>query len=190
MAILGVLTVLSALAVVVANKPLNSALFLVLTLFFVAAHFALLGAHFVAVIQVIVYAGAIMVLVIFVIMLLGLQEDEDRRYLRSPLTLFLAVASGCFIGVLTFGLPHGLAPAASPPGGIADLSAQGVGNTAAFGSVLIEKFVFPFELTSVLLLASIIGAVVLAIEPKRPLPAGRGLRAKRQTEAEKNELVT
>ena len=177
--ILGALTVISALGVVLAQKPLNSALSLIVTLFLVAGHFALLGAHFVAAIQVLVYAGAIMVLVIFVIMLLGVTGELDRSHLRSAGTLLLTCASGGFIAVLTFGLPHGLGSAVAQPDSISALTAAGLGNTEAFGKVMFSRFLFPFELTSVLLLAAIIGAVILALEPKRPLPAGRGLKAKR-----------
>ena len=176
--IFAILTVISALGVVLAQKPLNSALALVVTLFLVAAHFALMGAHFVAAIQVLVYAGAIMVLVIFVIMLLGVTGELDKSHLRSAGTLLLTCASGGFIAVLTFGLPNGIATPAAQSDSMSALGAAGLGNTEAFGQVMFSRFLFPFELTSVLLLAGIIGAVILALEPKRPLPAGRGLRAK------------
>jgi len=177
MHILGGLTILSGLAVVLAKKPLHSALYLVLTLFFVAGHFALLGAHFVAAIQILVYAGAIMVLVVFVIMLLGVSAETEEPRLRTPehVVMFLGVCG--FIGIICLGLELGtVAP------GVEQI-VKDLGTTESIGQALLTKFLFPFEVIALLLIAALIGAVLIAYEPKRSLKPGRGLRAK-QSEGE------
>ncbi|MFN8389640.1 MAG: NADH-quinone oxidoreductase subunit J [Bdellovibrionota bacterium] len=177
MMIFGVLTVLSACGVVFSVKSLHSALWLVVTLFLVAVHFALVGADFLAALQVMVYAGAIMVLVIFVIMLLGLNEKGEPGRLNVRVLSAVAV-TGVFIGMLFFMVQT---PSLMPSLGAASAvhSDQPIAGTPqAVGHVLFTKFLYPFEVTSLLLLGAIIGAVVLAFEPKRPLPQGRGLKAK------------
>lgn len=176
MFVFGIFTVLSSLGVVFSRKPLTSALYLVVTLFLVAVHFALLGAHFIAVIQIMVYAGAIMVLVIFVIMLLGAEpEGTKQRYGIS--TLFSVVVLGFFLYTVLSSVRSGfkleVAEFIKPQTELLTL-----GNTEAVGRLLYTKYLFPFELASLLLLAAIIGAVVLALDAKKALPPGRGLRAK------------
>jgi len=173
--ILGALTVISSFGVVSARKPLNSALWLVVTLFLVAAHFALLEAHFLAATQILIYAGAIMVLVIFVIMLLGLEEDPSERVFSSPSHVAIGVICLLFVAALVsvfsreiLGLTTGLAPA-SP---VAEL-----GTTEQVGEALMTKFALPLQIIGLMLLAATIGAVVLAFEKKRPLAKGRGLQA-------------
>jgi NADH-quinone oxidoreductase subunit J len=178
MIIFGALTVLSACGVVFSVKSLHSALWLVVTLFLVAVHFALVGADFLAALQIMVYAGAIMVLVIFVIMLLGLNEQADTS--RLNFRAYAAVmVTGVFVGMLFFMVRT---PGLLPSTGVAamhqsDLPIAGTPDTV--GKVLFTKFLYPFEVTSLLLLGAIIGAVVIAYEPKRSLPEGRGLKAKR-----------
>lgn len=183
MLIFGILLLVSAAGVVFAKKPLNSALCLVATLFFVAAHFALIGADFVAALQILIYAGAIMVLVIFVIMLLGVEKDEGRE--SFVYACFVSIFVGLFLALLVVGTSHfstplqtsGLDLGASAAAKL-DTGAKGV------GAVLFTKYLYPFEVVSLLLLAAMIGAVVLASEKKRPLPAGRGLSAVRKNEEE------
>jgi NADH-quinone oxidoreductase subunit J len=174
MFLFGVLTVLAACGVVFSVKTLHSALWLVATLFLVAIHYALIGADFLAALQIMVYAGAIMVLVIFVIMLLGLNEtagDTGRLRLSAYASV---VVTGVFVGMLLFmvGSPDSLPLAAE------GIAAGPIGTPQAVGNALFTKFLYPFEVTSLLLLGAIIGAVVLSHEPKRPLPPGRGLKAK------------
>lgn len=168
------LTLLSALGVVFSAKPLTSALYLVLTLFLVAVHFALLDAGFLAVTQVLVYAGAIMVLVVFVIMLLGVDEvNEGRRNIPqfvvalAAVSVFVAIFAG-----LSYSAPLELKNVALP---------AGFGGIEAIGAKLFREYVLAFELASVLLLAAIVAAVTLTIEPKRALPEGRGLKAMHKT---------
>lgn len=175
MLIFGVLTVLAGAGVVFSQKTLNSALCLVLTLFLVAVHYALVGADFLAVLQVMVYAGAIMVLVIFVIMLLGLNEKGEKG--RLGLSAFLSsLTAAVFIAILIYATKF---PSILPEY-ISDKAEKFVGTPEVIGSVLFTKFLYPFEVVSLLLLAAIIAAVVLTYEPKRALPAGRGLKAKQR----------
>jgi NADH-quinone oxidoreductase subunit J len=189
MILAGILTIISAAGVVASSRPIHSALFLIVSLFMVAVHFALLGAHFVAAIQILVYAGAIMVLVVFVIMLLGAEANAEGGKLGSWGQLVLAIITGGFVAVLTSGLGSdagvGLAKGATaPPDGSAEAVAQ----------VLFTRFALPFNITGLLLLAALIGAVLLAAEARRALAPGRGLKAMqdryqkmREEELEKEE---
>ncbi len=207
MLIFGLLTVVSALGVVFFGRPLYSALSLVLTLFFVAINFALLGAQFLATTQIMVYAGAIMVLVVFVIMLLGLQAVTAQERRAGYRALALGVSIVIILGfaqifryqispvfsanslwkhpgisaerVAALKAENGPAPAAADP------NVELFGSTEAVGELMFTKYVYPFEVVSLLLLAAIIGATVIGFESKRALPLGRGLRAKQEEAAER-----
>ena len=171
MMLFGVLTILSACGVVFSARSLHSALWLVATLFLVAVHFALLGADFVAALQVMIYAGAIMVLVVFTIMLLGLDKAVDRH--GFPLPRYLAATiCALFAAMLTFVMSKEVVFS------IANTEGGGTsGSPKEVGRLLFTEHVYAFEITALLLLAAIIGAVVLAFDRKRPLAADRGLRA-------------
>jgi NADH-quinone oxidoreductase subunit J len=153
--IVAALAVLAALNVVLQRTPVYSALSLIVVLCALAVVYLLLDAQFMAVIQVIVYAGAIMVLFVLVIMLLNARREEpiDRsrmaRWLGVPL-IFALLAELLFVIGRQF-------PAASTT------SAPGVeGGPAVIGHLLFENYVLPFEVTSVLILVAVLGAVVLA----------------------------
>jgi NADH-quinone oxidoreductase subunit J len=155
--VLAGLAVLSALAVVTLRHPIHSAFALIATLFFLAGIFVLLDAHFVAAIQVIVYAGAVMVLFTFVIMLLNLSPEElgPGRITGSKI---LGVV---LLGFAAYAIVHAFAvrgPAPAPPATLPP-SFGGIENV---GRLLFTKYLFPFEIVSVLLLAAVVGAVVLA----------------------------
>ncbi len=180
--IFGVLTVLTSFGVVFSRQTLYSALWLVVTFFLVGIHYGLLGAHFLANLQILVYAGAIMVLVVFVILLLGLNEKGEPKPVRFPVSLS-ALLVGAFVGIMVVGV----VPFATSGGQTyiaavnPELAAKPLsGSPQELGSSLFGKFLFPFEIVSVLLLAGVIGAVLLAYEPKRPLAKGRGLKAKQR----------
>ncbi len=152
------LAVVAGFVVVSARNPITSAVALVASFFGLAADYVLLDAHFVAVIQILVYAGAIMVLFIFVIMLLNLRGDGASLFDFSRRALFgLAVA-----GLLGVGLIAGLESVTR------DLSAAApadFGRIATVGTALFSpegRFLLPFEVVSVLLTVAVIGAVVLA----------------------------
>jgi NADH-quinone oxidoreductase subunit J len=155
------LAVVSALSCITRRSPVASALWLVVTLFSLAALFVLLDAQFIAVLQVLVYAGAIMVLFLFVIMLLNLGRPGPTD-LKGPVGLGVGVLLAGLLLVQLLGLrqatPPGLALA---PGAVARAAAE-QGMVPAVARPLFGAYLVPFEITSILLLAAIVGAVVLA----------------------------
>ena len=152
-----------AIGVVVARNPVHSALMLVMTLFGVAVLFVLQQASFLAAVQVIVYAGAIVVLFLFVIMFLGVDREEDiaKERLRGQRPLAAALVLLATTGMLllgevsrwTTGQPH-----------VAG-SDSGAPNVNLLGKSLYTTYLFPFEATSALLIIAVVGAVVLARRP-------------------------
>ncbi|MEJ2185585.1 MAG: NADH-quinone oxidoreductase subunit J [Gemmatimonadota bacterium] len=151
-----------AVGMVTRRSPVASLLYLVVTLFSLAALFLLLGAQFIAAVQIIVYAGAIMVLFLFVIMLLNLGHDV-RSDLRSGIWIVAAfLAGGGLWGLLfsSFGPQLHL-----PDPGKVLLPAQAVQQTDVVSAIalpMLNQYVVAFELTAVLLLVAIVGAVLLA----------------------------
>jgi NADH-quinone oxidoreductase subunit J len=148
--------VATSLGVVMARNPMHSALSLIGGFFALAGVYALLGAHLLAALQVLVYAGAVMVLFIFVIMLLNLKDEE----LGGPkLTKMKFLGGGGLIlagGLLSVKVLSGLVP-------IADLATvPNFGTVDAVGRVIYGPYTMPFEVTSLLLLVSIVSAVVVA----------------------------
>ena len=146
-----------------ARAPIHSAIAMVACFFCVAAIYALLSAHLLAILQVLVYAGAIMVLFIFVIMLLNIEQDEKEELQIK----FMKVVGGALAFSTTFGIVTHL----RDPDLLAPVSAQLVetledpanyGNLKEIGKLLFNKYLLPFELTSILLLVAIIGAVIVA----------------------------
>ena len=153
---LAVLMIGSAVAVVAARQPIYAVLSLVVTLLSMAALFVLLGAFFVAAVQVLVYAGAIMVLFLFVVMLLDLRPEVVSRRRQSALW-----AVGTLMGLLF--LTKVRQAIGSLPSALAPLdAARPTGTTAEIGRLLFTTYALPFELASVLVLVGIIGAVALA----------------------------
>lgn len=149
------LAVLGALNLIIQRHPIHSALSLILVMAALAVLYLLLGAEFIAAIQVIVYAGAIMVLFVFVIMLLNAGEEERTSLSRAAKYVGLPV--GAALLAETCYLLYRAWPAQS----VVDPS-RFVGETAPVANVLFRQFVFPFELTSILILIAILGAIVLA----------------------------
>jgi len=149
----GAIAVGGSIMVVTRKHPMASALYLILTLFAVAALFALRQAHFLAAIQVIVYAGAVVVLFIFVIMLVNVPENKLPVERVTGMRLLGIVAAGLLIlesAVLARRY-------AMPAGSTAD-----AGSVQAVGRALFTDYLLAFEITSVLLLAAVIGAISLA----------------------------
>ena len=147
-----------AIAMVAQRNPLYSAISLIGVFIALACLYITLAAPFIAAVQVIVYAGAIMVLVVFVIMLLNVEEEEHRlvrpRYLL-PAAIVLAgllIAEAAFIFYFVQASPY------VPP----DASGSNVGLTASIGTGLFTAYLLPFEVTSILLLMAIVGAMTLA----------------------------
>jgi NADH-quinone oxidoreductase subunit J len=139
--------------VLASRNPVTSAMFLVLTIASLAGLFVLLGAFFLAAVQVLVYAGAVMVLFLFVIMLLNVKEEERRAIKRVSLGLgIVSVGTVCAILVRTM-LASGPTQAPTPA-----LS----GGTAELGRLLFTQYLLPFEIVSVLLLVAMVGVVLLS----------------------------
>ncbi|KPK94519.1 MAG: hypothetical protein AMJ94_01470 [Deltaproteobacteria bacterium SM23_61] len=158
--ILAVFAVGTAVLVIIQRNPVASAIFLILTFFSLAGIYLLLQAEFIAVVQVIVYAGAIMVLFLFVIMLLNL-EKEKRLVARS----WLMKTVGAFLGVallIQIGMVFRQALLEGTPGQFPPEKVAALGNTQVVARLLFTDFLLPFEITSVLLLVAIIGAILLA----------------------------
>ena len=155
--LVAVTAVISGLLVITCRSPINSALSLVLTFFCLATFYVMLDAPFMAAIQVLVYAGAIMVLIIFVIMLLNLRTEASR-------TGSHAMMIGCVVGVAVLLQLFVLISRGSLTGfkgAITRQVVEQVGHTELIGAALYTDFLLPFEVTSILLLAAIVGAVVL-----------------------------
>jgi NADH-quinone oxidoreductase subunit J len=147
----------SGIAMLLARNAVHSALLLVLNFFTLAVFYVLLDAHFLAAVQVIVYAGAIMVLFLFVIMLLGVDREEgldEKIRFQRPLAILLGAA---LAGLLVFTVHNSLG--GIPFRGLEQANAAG--NTQAVGRALFTKYMFPFEVASVLLIVAAIGAMVL-----------------------------
>lgn len=154
---LAVLAVASALAMVINKNTVNSALFLVLNMVALAGLFLILKAQFLAVIQVLVYAGAIMVLFLFVIMLLNVQ-DEENLFDKFRVKYFVAFLLG--VGVFSQIL-YSLGSFTETLPMIAQEMNE-VGTVEAVGDVLYTEYLLPFELTAILLTAAVVGAIVVA----------------------------
>ncbi|MDH5638404.1 MAG: NADH-quinone oxidoreductase subunit J [Nitrospinota bacterium] len=152
--VVGALSIGFSLAMILAPKPVTSAMSLVAVMFCLAVLFAMQSAHLIAILQILVYAGAIMVLFLFVIMLLNLREKEGAESHTKGYAQMFGGAMALAILVVVVGLTH---MPASPAG----LSSDRFGTTAEVGRLLFTKYILPFEITSVLLLAALVGAVAL-----------------------------
>ena len=151
-------SIIASLLVVTRKNPIHSALFLVLTFLCVSVLYLLLYSQFIAIIQVVVYAGAIVMLIIFVIMLLDLEQE-----LRSGLKLFYSkVIGGLLMVLFLLGIIYSVVWK-SPTGKVGPYTPDKVSaNVKAVGEMLFTQYLFPFEIVSVLLVTAIVGAVILS----------------------------
>ncbi|MBF0106008.1 MAG: NADH-quinone oxidoreductase subunit J [Deltaproteobacteria bacterium] len=148
------ITVLMVVLMILQKNPITGAMCLIVSFFSLAGLYVLLEAHFIAVLQILVYAGAIMVLFIFVIMFLNLKK-EDLKTGRRPFYQFAAlIASGALVTFLV--VQYTKIPPVSFPESVA-----GFGTVEAIGSLMFSKYVIAFEVIGLLLLVGIIGAVLL-----------------------------
>ena len=150
-----VVIVMAASLVVALRNPIYSALSLLVMFFHVAGLYVTLHAEFLAAIQIIVYAGAILVLYLFVVMLLNVKREE-RFNQQGTVALFLGVVLLTEAVLLT--VSRGFTVAAPDPG----REGAAVGNTESIGEVLYSTYLFPFEIASLILLVAMIGAVILS----------------------------
>lgn len=155
--ILSVISVAAALCVIFVRNPIYSVLSLVITFFSIAGHYILLKAQFLAIVNIIVYAGAIMVLFLFVIMLLNLNNTENQEK-RSFISKAAAVVAG---GLFLVSLVSLLKSTTLTANTDSVLSSEDIGTVQMLGKVLFTDFVLPFEISSVLFLSALIGAVML-----------------------------
>jgi NADH-quinone oxidoreductase subunit J len=158
-----VLAVSSALVMVTRENPVSSALWLVMTFFALAAIYTLLGAYFIGIIQILVYAGAIMVLFLFVIMLLNLGNDFEPDFRSSVWRIVAAGSSLIILALLArmFTGPIAVPPASGGPAAMAAQIAQH-GAVGAIGVPMFTEYVVHLQVTGILLLVAVVGAVVLA----------------------------
>jgi len=163
--LIAAVSVITALGVVAARNPVHSGIFLILCFVNIAGIFVMMGAEFLAVIQIIVYTGAILVLVLFVVMLVD-PEDLPSFHTSAPLQRYLSVLLGLVLllevgaAIITRTALTGVGDATPE-----NISAVG-GNVQALGRVIYSRYLLAFEVTSLVLTVGVIGAVVLAL-PER-----------------------
>jgi NADH-quinone oxidoreductase subunit J len=152
--ILSFMAIMFALMVVFSRNPVNSVLYLVLTFFCIAGHYLLLNSQFLAVVHIAVYAGAIMVLFLFVIMLMNLNQDAEPQ--KTALSKLIAGIIGGLLLVVLVGALRGTEQLQLRHYGHSE-----IGLIKNLGRVLFNEFLFPFEIVSVLLLSALVGAIMI-----------------------------
>lgn len=161
----GSLAIVGALSVIFAKNPVRSAMGLILTMLSLAVFYVVQSAYFVAAVQVIVYAGAVMTLFLFVIMLIGVDRSEDLREnipWQRPLLYVLGLIVLGVVVVVLVGKEWAWVA------GVSDASAAApVGSAEAIGEGLFTDWVLPFEATSLLLIVAAVGAIALAYFPAK-----------------------
>jgi NADH-quinone oxidoreductase subunit J len=155
-AALAIVALVGAVGVVLSRNAVHSALYLLLNFATFAAMYIMLGAQFLGVVQIVVYAGAIVVLFLFVVMLIGGEIGDIRSKSRSYTRIVAGIVVAAFLLALIFVIGQSLPADALPKG------APDNGSVQAIGAVLYTEYLLPFELASILLLAGMLGGVVLA----------------------------
>lgn len=156
--IISLVAIISAILVITCKNPINSALSLIMTFFCLATYYVMLDAPFMAAIQVMVYAGAIMVLIVFTIMLLNIRVNATQKHSHKVL---LGSILGFFTLINTVVLLF-KSQVAKPVGGYTGEMIKNIGHSELIGREMFTTFLLPFEITSILLLVAIIGSVILA----------------------------
>lgn len=155
---LSALAIFCGLMTVLSKNPIHSVLYIVACFFAIAGHYALLGAHFLSAVQIIVYAGAIMVLFLSTLMLMNLNEETEKH--KPAIVRMGAVVAG---GLLLLVMAAALHKATSMPVATPDTNVSSIAN---LGKVLLDEYLFPFEFTSILFLSAMIGVVLLTKKDK------------------------
>ena len=153
--ILSVLAIFSALMVITSKNPVFSVIWLILVFFCISGHYLLLNAQFLAIVNIIVYAGAIMVLFLYVLMLLDLKKETEPQKNRW-IKMAGAVAGGCLLLVLVAALKK-----ADIMNNIVQTREGGIGLIQNLGKILFNEYVVPFEISSILFLSAMVGAMVI-----------------------------
>ena len=162
--VLAVASIASALGVILFRNAVHSALSLILTLLFLALFYLQLGAIFIAIVQILIYAGAIMVLFLFVVTMLASEASDTELPDRIPWQRWVAGILGLIlVGALSYLLFTGTAidSSAIATGGSLSHVVNTQGNTEVFGLALFHGFALPFEVTSLLIVVAMLGAIVL-----------------------------
>jgi NADH-quinone oxidoreductase subunit J len=154
---LSVLALGSAAMVVASKNPVHSILYLILTFFAISGHYILLNAQFLAIVNIIVYAGAIMVLFLFVVMLMNLNAESEPQQKNKWFLYIGGIAGGSLLLVIVAALKQTAATTQ-----LVQMNNGNVGLIKNLGMSLFTDYVFPFELSSVLFLSAMIGAVVIS----------------------------
>jgi len=154
--ILSAITLGTALLTILSKNPIHSAIYLVLCFFSIAGHYLMFNADFLAIVHVIVYSGAIMILMLFTIMLMNLNKENEKN--KTLLSRIAAVSSFCLVALVL------LAAFVKSQPFIAryEVSGQDYQSIKVLGQVLLNDYMVPFEFASILLLVSMIGAVLLS----------------------------
>jgi NADH-quinone oxidoreductase subunit J len=158
--VLGGLTIGSALMVVLSPHPVRSVLYLILTFFLITGNYILMNAQFIAVVNIIVYAGAIMVLFLFVLMLLNLSKNNEPKT-SMPVKIAAVFAGGSLLTVLIAALKDSVVET------VIKSADNQQGMVENLGQLLFTKYVLPFEVSSILFIAAMVGAVLLAKREKQ-----------------------
>ncbi len=153
---LSVFAIVSAIMVLVSKNPIHSVLWLILVFFAISGHYILLNAQFLAIVNIIVYAGAIMVLFLFVIMLMNVQSDKEPQ--KKLLIKFIGVLSGGSLLTLLIAL---VKQTAQLEGKQVLMKEGTIGLIHPLGKALFNEYVLPFEISSVLFLSAMVGAVII-----------------------------
>jgi NADH-quinone oxidoreductase subunit J len=158
----------SAIAMLFQRNAVHAALFLIVNFFTIAVFYLVLGASFLFAVQIIVYAGAIMVLFLFVIMLLGVDRDETLvERIRGQRTIAVVLGTGIALE-LFFAIRAGIGFATRAPADFDRVANEG-GNAAALSRLLFRRYFFPFEVTSILLIVAAVAVMVLASRQRRAI---------------------
>ncbi len=150
---LSFLAIMFGLLVVFSRNPVHSVLYLVLTFFAIAGHYILLNAQFLAVVHIVVYSGAIMVLFLYVIMMMNLNAESEPQ--KNVISKIIAACAGGVMLVVLVGALKGAETLKQTQAG------EGLGMVKTLGKVLFGEFLFPFEVSSILLLAAMVGAIMI-----------------------------
>ncbi len=158
--ILAAITLGTGLLTVLSKNPVHSAVYMIICFFSISGHFLMLNALFLAVINVVVYAGAVMVLLLFTLMLMNLSEQHEPK--KKIMSRVAATISGCLMGIVL------LAALLKSPPVIETYKAEGLDyrSVDVIGQVLLDEYLIPFEFAAVLLLVAMIGAVLVSKKEK------------------------
>jgi NADH-quinone oxidoreductase subunit J len=159
--VLSVITLATAFLTIYSKNPIHSALYLVICFFSIAGHYLLLNAQFLAIVHVIVYSGAIMILFLFTVMLMNLNKENEVH--KPRITRLGAIVTFCLMCLVLIAIFINSKPIAD---GSYDVTGEDYQSIKVLGKVLLNEYMVPFEFASVLLLVAMIGAVLLSKKEK------------------------